>query len=393
MTMLGIIIGVGAVIIIMAVGASAQNLILSQVKTLGTNLIGVLPGGSDKDGPPASVMGIVITTLTYEDAMALRDKRRVSNLLEVAAYSQNIGTVVWSGNSYDTNINGTSSGYPVVENNSVAEGRFFTEDEEKNLARVVILGHTAKREIFGDSSALGHRVKIKNHTFEVIGVMREKGTVAFQDYDDQVFIPVRTAQRLISGVNHLSFIRARVDEEENIDQAIKDIEIVLRDRHGISDQSGADDDFTISSAAEALSMIGAITDALRYFLAAMAALSLLVGGIGIMNIMLISVTERTREIGLRKAVGASNFNILSQFLMEAVVITLLGGVFGIIFGVAISFLISVVANFLGYNWSFIISPLSILLGVGVSAMIGVVFGIYPAKRASQLEPVEALRYE
>lgn len=393
LTMLGIIIGVGAVIVIMSVGAGAQELILSQVKTLGTDLIGILPGGSDKDGPPASVMGIVVTSLTYEDYSALRDKRRVPNLIEVAAYSQGVETVAWGSSSYDANIRGTTASYLIVEKSTIADGRFFTEEEEKNLSRVVVMGHTAKQEIFGDSYAVGQRVRIKKHTFEVIGVMKEKGTVAFQDYDDQVFMPVRTAQRLISGVNHLGFIRAKVDSEESAEQAIEDIKIVLRDRHGISDQSGASDDFTVSSAAEALSMIGTITDALRYFLAAMAALSLLVGGIGIMNIMLISVTERTREIGLRKAVGASNFNLLSQFLMEAVVITLMGGIFGVIFGVIISALIALVANYLGYSWPLIISPLSIILGVSVSALVGIVFGIYPAKKASELEPVEALRYE
>jgi len=393
LTMLGIIIGVGAVIVIMAVGSGAQSLILGQVKTLGTNLVAVFPGSSEEEGPPASVMGIVITTLTYDDAMALREKRNVPNILEVVAYTKGVGTVSWGSNSYDTNLSGCTAGFPLVEDGKIKAGRFFTKEEEKNLARVAVLGHTVKQELFGDSEAIGRKIKIKKHSFEVIGVMKERGSVMFQDYDDQVFIPIKTMQKLINGVNHLGLIRAKIDHEENIGRAIEDIKLTLRDRHDIADPSGKSDDFMVRSAAEALNMIGAITDALRYFLAAMAALSLIVGGIGIMNIMLISVNERTREIGLRKAIGASNFDIMVQFLLEAVIITMLGGIIGIIGGVLLSFFIAVGAQFLGYNWEFIISFWSIILAVAVSTIVGLVFGLYPARKASKLEPVEALRYE
>lgn len=393
LTMLGIIIGVGAVIVIMAVGAGAQGLILNQVKSLGSNLVGVLPGKAEEEGPPATVFGIVITTLTYEDALALKKKNNVPNLEAVAAYSNGIGTLNWGSNKYDTNIIGTTASYLNVEGGGVAEGRFITEDEETNLSRVAVLGSAVKEELFGQSEAIGQRVNIKKHAFEVIGVMEERGSVAFQDYDDQVFIPLRTMQKLILGVNHIGFIRVKVDSEKNIEQAIRDMEITLRERHDIADPTGASDDFTVRSMAQALDVIGTITDALRYFLAAMAALSLLVGGVGIMNIMLVSVTERTREIGLRKAIGANNFNIMSQFLLEAIIVTLLGGVIGIIGGLIASYLISVIINFLGYDWEFIVSPLSIFLAVAVAGLVGLVFGIYPARKASRLEPVEALRYE
>ncbi|MDP3043404.1 MAG: ABC transporter permease [bacterium] len=393
LTMLGIIIGVGAVIVIMAVGAGAQSLILAQVKTLGTNLIGVMPGKSEETGPPTAAMGIVITTLTYDDAMALRDPKNAPNIVEVVAYTIGIGTVSWESNSYDTNLKGSTAGYLEVEGGEVGQGRFFTEEEEKNMARVAVLGSAVKNELFGESEAVGQRIKIKKHTFEVIGVMKERGTVAFQDYDDQILLPIKTMQKLIAGVNHLGLIRAKVDDENNIQRAINDVEITLRERHDITDMSGASDDFTVRSAAEALDVITTVTDALRYFLAAMAALSLLVGGIGIMNIMLVSVTERTREIGLRKAVGADNFNIMSQFLMEAVAVTLLGGIIGIVGGVIVSYLIAVGARFLDYEWEFIVSPFSVILAVSVSMLVGLVFGLYPARKASKLEPVEALRYE
>ena len=393
LTMLGIVIGVGAVIIIMAVGAGAQSLILAQVKSLGTNLIGVLPGKAENEGPPASAMGIIITTLTYEDAVALRDKKNAPHLSGVVAYSNGVGTASWGSHTYDTNLSGCTADMMDVEGGEIDKGRFFSEEEEKNLAKVVVLGRTVKNELFGESDAIGQRIKIKKHTFEVIGVMVERGTVAFQDYDDKIFLPIRTMQKLMLGVNHVNMIRAKVDYEENITKAMEEVTVTLRDRHDITDQSGAGDDFTVNSAAQALDMIKTITDALRYFLAAMAALSLLVGGIGIMNIMLVSVTERTREIGLRKAVGATNSNISNQFLIESIAITLIGGIIGIVGGGIISFLISLVARFLGYDWAFSLSLLSVILAVSVSSLVGLVFGLYPARKASQLEPVQALHYE
>lgn len=393
LTMTGIIIGVGAVIIIISVGAGAQSLILAEVKSLGTNIIGVLPGNSENNGPPASAMGIVITTLTYEDAMALEKKNNVPNITSVVAYSKGVGLLEWHDNTYEGNLNGCSVGYLDVEGGEVAAGRFYTKEEERNLSRVVVLGATVKQELFGDSDAVGQKIKINKHTFEVIGVMKERGTVAFQDYDDIVILPIRTMQKLILGVNHIGMIRAKVDSPQNIERAIDDVKITLRERHDIADQSGANDDFTVRSAAQALDIITTITDALKYFLAAMAALSLIVGGIGIMNIMLVSVAERTREIGLRKAVGANNSMIMLQFLIESVSITLLGGIIGMIGGAILSFLIAVVARYLGYDWEFSVSLFSVLLAIGVSSAVGLIFGLFPARKASKLEPVEALRYE
>jgi len=393
LTMLGIIIGVSAVIIIMAVGAGAQSLILAQIKGVGTDLVGVMPGKSDSKDPPASVMGIVITTLTYEDALAIAKITNVPNLASVAAYVKGVATVSWEGNEIDTNLNGTTSGYPEVESSEVDSGRFFTTDEEKGAARVVVLGSKVKEDLFGQSDATGQKIKIKKHSFQVIGVMKEKGNVAFQNYDDQVHIPISTAQKLILGINHVNLIRGKIDNEANVGQAMDDIARTLRDRHGIADQSGIEDDFTVRSAAEALDMITTVTNALKYFLAAMAAISLIVGGIGIMNIMLVSVSERTREIGLRKAVGANRINILMQFLVEAIIVTLSGGIIGIAAGALIALLIAIGANALGYEWEFKVSIISILLAVSVSSLVGLVFGIYPANKAGKLDPIEALRYE
>jgi putative ABC transport system permease protein len=393
LTMLGIIIGVGAVILIISVGAGAQSLILNQIESLGTNMVAILPGASDEDAAPASAMGIAVTTLNYEDYEDLSDTALVPNVVGVVAYSKSVGAVSWRSISYDTSISGTTANYQLVEGGDLLEGRFFNKEEERNLSKVAVLGSTVKKELFGDSKAVGERIKIKKQSFEVIGVMKERGNVAFQNYDDQILVPIKTEQKLLSGVSHVSFVRAKINDPANIDQAIEDMKMVLRDNHDIIDQSGVDDDFSVRSGNDAIELIGTITDSLKYFLAMMAALSLLVGGIGIMNIMLVNVTERTREIGLRKAIGAKRSDIMVQFVAEAVTITLAGGIMGIISGAALAYLVAIIANYLGYEWDFVLSVTSILAGVIVSAGVGLFFGLYPANKASKLDPISALRYE
>jgi len=393
LTMLGIIIGVASVILIMSLGAGAQSLILDQVADLGTNLISVTPGKSEKNEPPSSVMGILITTLTYEDYQAILNRSRVPDRAFATTWVSGNVELSWRDNSYSVNLNGTTASYINVQGGEVAEGRFISEEEERNLARVVVLGYTAKQELFGDAEAINQKIKVNKQVFEVVGVMKERGSVGFQNYDDLIFIPVRTAQRLILGINHVNFIAVKVNPDGNITKTIDEISGILRERHDIDDATGASDDFSVRDAAQAVDLLRSVTDGLRYFLAIMAALSLLVGGIGIMNIMFISVNERVREIGLRKAVGAKNHNIIWQFLIESIVLTALGGVIGIILGTILSFFASVAINFLGYNWSFEISLFSVLLAIITSALIGLVFGYYPSRRASQLSPVEALTYE
>ncbi len=390
LTMLGIIIGVGAVVLIMSIGAGAQSLILDQIKSLGSNLVGVLPGKSESNGPPTSVMGVVITTLNFSDLEAIK---KLPNVVAASGYSRGVATLSYRDNSYDTNLNGTTADYLSVDGGDLEAGRFFTSDEERNLSRVVVLGSTVKTELFGDSEALGQRIKIKNQVFEVIGVMKPRGQVAFQNYDDQVILPIITLQKLITGVDYLGYIRIKVDADKNVDYVISETESLLRERHNISDLSGANDDFSVRSMAQALDMVTSITDALKYFLIAMAAISLIVGGIGIMNIMLISVSERTREIGLRKAVGANNQNIRMQFLLESATMTLIGGIIGVLGGIIVSFLVYLLVNYLGYHYSWIITPFSIILALIVSAAVGIIFGLYPAISASKLDPVEALNYE
>lgn len=393
LTMLGIIIGVSAVIIITSIGNGAQDLILSQIKSLGTDSISIMPGKSEKNGPPASVMGVVITTLTYEDAKALLEKKNSQNIISVAAYANGSANVSWKSISINTDVSGTNVDHLFVSGAEVESGRFFIKDEETNLAKVAVLGSQIAKDIFGSSEAIGQKIKIKKQVFEVIGVMKEKGNVGFQSFDGRVFVPIKTMQKLILGVNHVGIIRAKVDYEKNVPIAIIDAEKTLRERHEIKDSTGESDDFSVRSAAEAVDIVKTITNALKFFLAAMAAISLVVGGIGIMNIMLVNVSERTNELGLRKALGANNKNILTQFLIESTFLTLIGGSIGIIFGILVSFLISVIMNLLKYNWGFHVSLYSIIIGLLVSTSIGLIFGIYPAKKASKLNPIEALRYE
>ncbi len=391
LTMLGIIIGVSSVIIIMSIGSGAQSLIVSEVESLGTNLIAVIPGHQDEGSfSPTSSFGV--TTLSYDDALALTDNKQAPNLLAVTAYSKGFGLAEWKSQTYNTSLTGTTASHLDVMGGEVADGRFFNKEEEKRFTRIAVLGSSVKNELIGQSDAVGQKIKINDYIFEVIGVMEERGVVVMEDYDDQIFIPLKTAQRML-GVNYVGLIRVKVSSEEVITQAEENIKMILREEHSIKNQEGKNDDFMVQNTARALDMIKQITNSLKYFLAIMAGLSLVVGGIGIMNIMLISVTERTREIGVRKAIGAKSFHILGQFLVEAIFVTVIGGAIGILLGVILSAIIAIGVNLLGYNWSFVISVSSVLLAVGVSAVVGLFFGFYPAIKASKLDPVTALRYE
>lgn len=389
LTILGIVIGVAGVITIVALGAGAQSLVLSQLNSLGTNLVGILPGKSNDNGPPAAVFGIQITTLTVDDARAIQTE--VPHIAAVAAFVRGSGTIVWNNKNVDTFFTATQASVTNVQTTPIAGGRFFDAREEKGGINVMVLGWDVKQELFGDTDPIGKVVKIKNVPFEVIGYTKKQGTVAFQNQDDQVFIPLIIGQKQLLGINYLQFIRARVDETANVKPAIAAITDLLKERHRI--ESNDDVDFSVRDLADAIKLLSGITDALRLFLAAMAAISLLVGGIGIMNIMLVTVAERTREIGLRKAVGATHNNIRNQFLLESGIVTLIGGIIGIVIGSMLAYLIALGARYAGYTWEFIISPTSILLAVGVSVAVGVIFGYYPARKAARLNPIEALRYE
>jgi len=391
LTILGIIIGIASVIVVMAIGASAQQLILNQVSGIGSNLIGVLPGASDSKGPPASALGIVITTLKESDLQAILQKKNVANAADGCAYVSGVSAAKYKNNSNEASFQGVSASFPNVESVTLKTGRFFTKEEEAGLARVAVLGPDQAALLFGSDDPIGKVFSLKDTNFTVIGLLEKRGASGITNTDNLIYIPLETAQKILLGIGYVNFMRIKVDSADNMDRAAADVEYTLRVQHRI--KSPVDDDFSVRNTAQAIATITNITNILKYFLTGIAGISLLVGGIGIMNIMLISVNQRIREIGLRKAVGARSRHIILQFLIESVFLTLLGGVIGIIFGILVSFLASVIINVLGYSWEFIISLSSIMVATSVSVLIGVLFGLYPARKASQISPMEALRYE
>ncbi len=401
LTILGIVIGVAGVIIIIALGAGAQALVLGQITKLGSNLLSVQAGKSNEKGPPVQLFGIVVTSLVNQDAEALRSPTAVPHAVAVNANVRGTASVTWGNKTIDTNFLATDASYPHVVSFNMHEGQFYDEQQGSGGANVVVLGSTVADELFGGTgvSPLGQIIKVKSSTqtavggvpLRVVGVVEPRGTAFFQDLDDLLFLPLPIGQTELLGVHYLQAINIKVDAGDNVAQTIQDVTTVLRTRHHL--EQGSEDDFTVRNIADAVSVLTTITDALSLFLTAMAAIALVVGGIGILNIMLATVAERTREVGLRKAVGATNRAIRNQFLFEAGTLTLIGGLAGIVSGVVVAYLVSLLMRFLGYDWAFVISLQSVVLAVGVSILTGVVFGLYPAFKAAKLNPIDALRYE
>jgi len=393
LTILGVIIGTASVIMVASIGRSAQDLILNQLEGIGSNLIVVLPGASNENGPPAAAFGIVTPTLTYADLEVLSNGKTVPEIEAGAGYVRGAVSVNYLDQTTNADLLGITSGYLSVENSRLVKGRFFSKEEDQNLARVAILGEKIAEEIFGNNEPLGKRINIKNQNYQIIGILAERGASGFgaSSQDNAVLLPLRTAQKMILNIDYLGYIRLKAKNADLILPAKESIRLILRDRHNI--KLSQEDDFSVRDQASSIKIVKTITDVLRYFLLLVGSIALLVGGIGIMNIMLIVVNQRIKEIGLRKALGAKKTDIYFQFLVEASTVSLIGGILGIIFGIGISFLAATVIQFLGYNWQFLISPLSVFLAVSVSVLIGLVFGFYPARKASQISPMEALRYE
>ncbi|MEM7532062.1 MAG: ABC transporter permease [Chloroflexota bacterium] len=386
LTALGIIIGVAAVLTTMGIGTGAAASITEDIESTGTNLLTVSAGGGNSSG----------STLTMSDALALADRSLHPDLeMVVPAYS---GNAMLTFNDIDSQneVLGTLPNYAIVRSVDLEVGRFFTQQEVDNQSRVTVMGFTVAEDLYGSpQAALGQTVRINNDDFSIIGVLEESGGGGpFAGNDSQSFIPLTIAQGRIfqasryRGDYTITNISIRAADGERLDEAELQIEQTLRLRHGL----GVDDDndFTVFNQASLLDVAMTISRTLSVFLGSIGAVSLLVGGIGIMNIMLVSVTERTREIGLRKALGAHDNDILLQFIIEALVLCLLGGIIGIAFSYGVGFLVNQIPNF---PFPVIISPGALLLALGVSTGSGVVFGFYPALRATRLDPIDALRYE
>ncbi|MEN6566055.1 MAG: ABC transporter permease [Veillonellales bacterium] len=384
LTMLGIIIGVGAVIAMVSLGLGVQQKVQSSIAGLGSNLLIVMPGSNSPSGGVRLAAGSNIT-LTRQDATAIG--KEIAGVKYVAPAVSSQFQIIYGNQNWKTNVQGTTPDFLAVRNFQVVSGTFFSTSEENSRSRVAVLGQTVADNLFPNTTPVGKTIRINNAPFRVIGVLESKGQSSMgQDQDDTVIIPLATAQDRVLGITYLHNISIQVENDKVIDQVQEDVTSLLRSRHHIA--ANADDDFTVRNLTALMSTVKETTQTITLFLGAIAAISLLVGGIGIMNIMLVSVTERTREIGIRKAIGATYGNILLQFLIEAIVISVTGGLIGICLGVAGAYAITQFAG-----WNTVISPAAILGSFSVTVMIGLFFGIYPARKAALLDPIEALRYE
>jgi putative ABC transport system permease protein len=376
----------------MSIGASAQALILDQVKNVGSNLVFIIPGGSGSSrfSSPAAAQGIVIKTLIERDAQALAAEPTIEAVAPVVRgqariiYENNDTTVTWQGSTAE---------YFAISKLDIARGFAFTESDLQSYNRVIVIGSALAETLFGQKDPVGKMVRMKDMSFRVIGVLAPKGVGAFGvDQDSTVIVPLTVGQKQLLGIDYYNSITVQAKDAYNIEFTKSRITSVLRANHRVTDPDK--DDFMIRTQEDALSILGNITSILTVFLTAIASISLIVGGIGIMNIMLVSVVERTREIGLRKAVGATNNDILQQFLWEAIILTFTGGMIGIAAGAGLTGIAYLVlSQTLATGWGFILPASSIILAVAVSTFTGVVFGIYPARQAGKKDPIEALRYE
>ena len=381
LTMLGIIIGVGAVITMISIGQGAQSSITNTIQGLGTNLLTVSPGQSRS--PFGALRGGFgsADTLTMDDVESIEEIEGVEGVALERRDSN--APVKYGSNNTTTQITGTTPDYEEIRNFHVAEGRFITEADVKSRRKVAVIGKTVLDVLFPNEDPLGRKIKIRSDSYNVIGVMEEKGQSGFSNPDDTIFVAASILERQSKPISTISVQAA---SEDMMDLVQERIGITLRSNHRL--KAGEEDDFGIGNQAEIMATLSSVTSTFTILLGGVAAISLLVGGIGIMNIMLVTVTERTKEIGIRKAIGANRYDVMWQFLIESTVVSLIGGAIGILFGMGASYLVSEIGG-----WGTAVTLGSVLLAFGFSAAIGIFFGFYPAQRAARLDPIVALRYE
>ena len=383
LTMLGIIIGVAAVIVMVAIGSGARARIRAQINNLGTNMIVITPGSSNTAGVSQGAQAF--PTLSLDDVAKIRSDAQYVTAVSPVVVSR--GQVVASQNNWRTMINGVDTDYQTIRDWATDDGAFFGADDVRGQRTVAVIGHTVAQRLFGDSEPVGQDIQIGKVPFKVVGMLEPKGqTASGNDSDDVIFGPYTTAATRLNGKNRIPQIVAAAASEQDIPAAQDEIRGLVRESHRLSDND--EDDFTVRNQTDLAQAAESSTQVMTLLLAAIASISLLVGGIGIMNIMLVSVTERTREIGIRLAIGARGSDVLTQFLVESIVMGVLGGAVGLLTGV-------IGAKVLGHitGWETVISPIVMLIAIGFSGAVGVFFGYYPARKAAALNPIQALRYE
>ncbi len=381
---LGIVIGIGSVIALMSVGLASQKSVTNQIESLGSNLLTVSPSSQSQSGVQSANSQ---ESLTKADADAISNSQSITTVARVSPEYQSRGQVTTSSANSNNQIIGVTPNYALVRKVNMETGVFISETDVSSIAKVAVLGPTAASNLFGDASAaIGQTIRINGQGLKIIGVTKSKGGTGFQNQDTIVFVPLSTAQKILFGTNYLTSISVEAKSADVMTAAQNEVGYLLLNRHKKDDPTQAD--FTIFSQNDVLGAANQITGTITALLSGIAGISLVVGGIGIMNIMLVTVTERTREIGLRKALGARKKTIVTQFLVESVILTSVGGVIGMVIGVGLSLLLSKVMNL-----PQTISIPAVLLAIGVSGLVGIVFGWYPAQKAANMRPIEALRYE
>ena len=383
LTMLGIIIGVAAVIAMVSVGMGVKKNVVDSISRLGSNLLVVMPGSANRGGMRGAAGSVI--TLTYDDAKAIKDK--IKDVAYVSPTVQGSYQVVYGHENWNTTVTGVIPEYVDIQSLTLKSGLFFSEHEVEVRSRVAVIGTTVASNLFGEVNPVGKKIRIGNAPYTVIGLLASKGQSSVgQDQDDVVLIPLTTAQERLIGITYVRSINVQVADADKMDEVQARIESLLRQRHRIGED--AEDDFNVRNLTSLMETMSETTTMITLLLGSVAGISLIVGGIGIMNIMMVSVTERTREIGIRKAIGATYSNVMLQFLIESTMISVIGGIIGIFLGIGLARAISQFGNF-----TTVISAASIVVSFGFSLFVGIVFGMLPARKAARLDPIDALRYE
>ncbi len=391
LSVVGIVIGISTLVLVLGISNAAESFIKDQLASFGTDTVFIqvkVPNADANASGAALATGVQIKTMKIADVEGVKKLPNVKN-----SYGAVIGQekAVYKENSKKGTIFGVSPSYTSIDSGKVETGRFFTDAENDSLAKVAVIGQTVKDDLFGSEDPIGKTIRVKNVNFKVIGIMEKKGAVLFQNYDEYIYLPIKTEQKLILGYDHLPYFVVQLKDTTQSEMSADDIRRFLRRQHNIQGNDLHKDDFELQTSEDSMKQIAVVFGAVSLLFGAIASISLIVGGVGVMNIMYVSVTERIREIGLRKAVGARNRDILLQFLLEALAITLLGGVLGLLSGIFLTTVISFGAQQAGMNIDMSLSPSGVMTGLFVTVLFGVIFGYGPAQKAAKKQPIEALR--